>query len=102
MKVDPVIPLEETTRVSSRYGNSINGLYSRVLRYLITIFIMLILLMIVMRANASTGRDKPRKSTCRQKAVSCTYLVIVKKKNNPFVYNNPCKKSRSRCIGKKG
>jgi hypothetical protein len=98
MKTFTYSPSEGTTVVSQKNGRYVKGLRFMMIKHLITVILSVVLFMLVVPADASTGSANERKSTCRAKQISYSYIVIVKKKNNPMVNasRKHSKKSRTR------
>ncbi len=71
---------------SPEHGRYFKGLRFLMIKHLVTAILSMVLLMMVVPADASTGSvGNGRKSTCRARQTSSSYIVIVKKKNNPMV-----------------
>lgn len=78
---------EKEPESSPEKGKYLKGLRFLIIKNLITAILSVVLLMLVVPAEASTGSvSNGRKSTCRARQTSSSYIVIVKKKNNPMVY----------------
>lgn len=93
------ITSEKRLEGSPERGRCFKGLRFLMVKHLITAILSVVLLMMVVPADASTGSvSNGRKSTCRTKQTSSSYIVIIKKKNNPMIYASKkhSKKSRTR------